>query len=604
VDANSENQGSARSLPLTKIQRFEGKVPTSGIWLLLSGELVRGDDTIAYGRVAHYNPNRDYLGWMLEWTSPTGQAPAWKAITSGATPELVVDETVGLEPQFQVYQVQPRQFLPDPIQLEAISLSDPAFNTETYSKIMTLARSGLWSPALAWFKSLRRASEANPALWSNAAQAEMDFVRLHAEATQAQAEKSWASPSQQVLTNLIDGRWARALSVFQASVDNSREVASLLKGDADRLWNRVEATLKVDPVQTDAKAWGALIVGAKKDKAAAIAWLKKQPQTNAATIARISKLLDRLDPNFSDVILPSTHLSQVVGTAEPLKRINPADWWQLKNSNLKLETGQTWYEVQVAGFYDGQRWRRSNFSDLKFSKADGAEPLWNLLGLTTDPQLQILVWTNAAQQDAIFATAKAVQLQGGTLRILVAGDPLPTPASSGQSLPRPLALTTTALQWATPAVTTLADLNQQQPKLAIPILKALGTELQQSNQLPTGVTATPAGLLQQSEIGSWQLQQIDLTGNQQPEAVFTLDPETLASLQVDQPTSQKRPSGRSRTLIVSDTGAVLYNEFDGTTQQSLLAIADLGDGGTPTLVINGSAGYRLQRWSVKKQQFE
>nr|WP_290226202.1 hypothetical protein [Trichocoleus desertorum] len=603
VDANSENQGSARSLPLTKIQRFEGKVPTKGVWLLLSGELVRGDDTVAYGRVAHYNPEREYLGWMLEWTSPTGQPPAWKAITSGDTPELVVDQTVGLEPQFQVYQVQPRQFLPDPIQLEAISLSEPAFDTATYSKIMTLARSGLWSPALAWFKSLQQASESNPELWSNAAQAEMDFVRLHAEATQAQAEKSWASPSQQVLTNLIDGRWARALSVFQASVDNSQEVASLLKGDADRLWNRVEAALKVDPAQTDAKAWGALIVGAKKDKAAAIAWLKKQPQTNSTAIARISKLLDRLDPNFSDTIPPSTHPSQVVGTAEPLKQINPADWWQLQNSSLKLEPGQIWYEVQVTGFYDGKSWRRSDFSDLKFSKTDGAEPLWNLLGLTTDPQIQILVWTDTAQQNTIFATAKAVQLQDGTLRILAAGDPLPTP-TSGQPLPNPLALTSTALQWAAPTVTTLADLNQQQPKLAIPILQALGAELEQSNQLPTGVTATPTSLLQQSEIGSWQVQQIDLTGNQQPEAVFTLDPATLASLQLDQPTSQQPSSARSRTLIISDTGTMLYNEFDGTAQQSLLAIADLGDGGIPALVIDGTTGYRLQRWSTKKQQFE
>ncbi|HEY9805541.1 MAG TPA: hypothetical protein V6D04_03180, partial [Candidatus Obscuribacterales bacterium] len=68
VEANSENQGSARSLPLTSIQRFEGRVPTSGVWLLLSGQMVRGDDTIAYGRIAHYNPEREYLGWMAEWT--------------------------------------------------------------------------------------------------------------------------------------------------------------------------------------------------------------------------------------------------------------------------------------------------------------------------------------------------------------------------------------------------------------------------------------------------------------------------------------------------------------------------------------------------------
>lgn len=602
VEANSENQGSARSLPLTKIQRFEGRVPISGVWLLLSGQMVRGDDTIAYGRIAHYNPDREYLGWMTEWTSPTGEVPTWQAITSGATPELVVNQTVGLEPQFQVYQVQPRKFLLDPIHLEAIALSDPAFETETYDKIMTLARSGLWSPALAWFKSLRQASEANPELWSNAAQAQMDFVRLHAEATQAQAEKSWASPSQQVLTNLIDGRWARALSVFQASVDNSHEVASLLEGDADRLWNRVEAALKVDPIQTDAKTWGALIVGAKKDKAAAIAWLKKQPKTDSAAIARISKLLDRLDPNFSDVIPPSTHLSQVVGTANPLKQINPADWWQLKNSKLQLEAGQAWYEIEVTAFYDGKRWRRSSFSDLKFSKADGAEPLWNLLGLTTDPQLQILVWSDTAQQNTISATAKAVQLQGNSLRILAVGDPMPPPTSD-QPLPNPLALTTTALQWASPPMIALAELNQQQPKQASPILQALGTELERSNELPPDVTGTADSLLQKTEIGSWQVQQIDLTGNQQPEAVFTLDPETRASLRLDQPTAEKRDRAKSRTVIVSDTGAVIYNEFAGSSE-SLLTIAEIGDGGIPVLVIDGPTGYRLERWSTKKQQFE
>ncbi|HEY9749351.1 MAG TPA: hypothetical protein V6C63_11765 [Allocoleopsis sp.] len=602
VEANSENQGSARSLPLTSIQRFEGRVPTSGVWLLLSGQMVRGDDTIAYGRIAHYNPDREYLGWMAEWTSPTGEVPTWQAITSGATPELVVNQTVGLEPQFQVYQVQPRKFLPDPIHLEAIALSDPAFDTETYGKIMTLARSGLWSPALAWFKSLRQASENNPELWSNAAQAQMDFVRLHAEATQAQAEKSWASPSQQVLINLIDGRWARALSVFQASVDNSHEVASLLEGDADRLWNRVEAALKVDPMQTDAKAWGALIVGAKKNKAAAIAWLKKQPKTNAAAIARISKLLDRLDPNFSDAIPPSTHLSQIVGTANPLKQINPADWWQLKSSKLQLEAGQAWYEVEVTAFYDGKRWWRSNFSDLKFSKTDGAEPLWNLLGLTTDPQLQLLVWSDTAQQNTIFATAKAVQLQGSTLRILAAGDPMPT-ATSDQPLPNPLALTTTALQWVSPPMITLAELNQQQPKQASPILQALGTELERSNELPPDVTGTAASLLQETEIGSWQVQQIDLTGNQQPEAVFTLDPETRASLQLDQLTTEKRDRAKPRTVIVSDTGTVIYNEFTGSSE-SLLTIAEIGDRGIPVLVIDSPTGYRLERWSPQKQKFE
>jgi hypothetical protein len=48
---------------------------------------------------------------------------------------------------------------------------------------------------------------------------------------------------------------------------------------------------------------------------------------------------------------------------------------------------------------------------------------------------------------------------------------------------------------------------------------------------------------------------------------------------------------------------VLYSEFS-STPESLLTIADLGDGGTPVLVINTPTGYRLQRWSAKQKRFE
>ena len=45
----------------------------------------------------------------------------------------------------------------------------------------------------------------------------MDVIRLHSQLTKTQAEKNWASPSQQVLADLIDGRWEKALQVFEAS---------------------------------------------------------------------------------------------------------------------------------------------------------------------------------------------------------------------------------------------------------------------------------------------------------------------------------------------------------------------------------------------------
>ncbi|HEY9616369.1 MAG TPA: hypothetical protein V6C64_05995, partial [Microcoleaceae cyanobacterium] len=118
VDAHSADQGSSTVLPLTKWQRFEGNAPRKGVWLLLSGEWDEGDATIAYGRIIHYNPEQFYLSPKLQWTSPGGHLPEWREITGGGTAELIVDQTIGLEPQFEIYQVKPLNFMPSPLQLE------------------------------------------------------------------------------------------------------------------------------------------------------------------------------------------------------------------------------------------------------------------------------------------------------------------------------------------------------------------------------------------------------------------------------------------------------------------------------------------------------
>ncbi|HEY9884451.1 MAG TPA: hypothetical protein V6C98_12655, partial [Thermosynechococcaceae cyanobacterium] len=132
INTGDENQGSTRSLPLMTLNRFEGKVPTQGVWLNLSGRWLRGDGTIAYGQVLHYNPRRFHLHQMLEWSSPVGQEPVWQEMFGGGSPELVLDQTVGMEPQFQIYQVKPRNFIPSPLQLESLSLLEPAIDDHAY----------------------------------------------------------------------------------------------------------------------------------------------------------------------------------------------------------------------------------------------------------------------------------------------------------------------------------------------------------------------------------------------------------------------------------------------------------------------------------------
>ena len=61
---------------------------------------------------------------------------------------------------------------------------------------------------------------------------------------------------------------------------------------------------------------------------------------------------------------------------------------------------------------------------------------------------------------------------------------------------------------------------------------------------------------------------------------------------------------KPRTMIFSDTGALLYSEFSQNANSSLTAIADLGDNGSLALVINNQNTYSLKRWSEQHKQFD
>ncbi len=295
VDATSTNQGSSRKLPLTQLQRYEGTVPTPGLWFNVSGQRTRGNEAIAYGQIVYYYPKTHHLSVKLSWTSPTAEQPVWKNITGGNPSELLVNQTIGMEPQFEIYQVKPQPFLYSPVQLEAISLSNSQLDETHYQTALGLARNRLWSTSLAWLQGLQTRS---PHLWTEAIQAQMDLIQWHAQATQTQADNSWASPSQQILANLLDGRWERATMVFAQSLTASQETVGLLKADQGRLFNRVKAALQANPRKLEIKVWGALLLAAQQSPAQAIAWLKKQPHTSPTDITRIRALIQRLDPNF------------------------------------------------------------------------------------------------------------------------------------------------------------------------------------------------------------------------------------------------------------------------------------------------------------------
>ncbi|NJN86221.1 MAG: hypothetical protein HC881_07785, partial [Leptolyngbyaceae cyanobacterium SL_7_1] len=184
----SDSLGSSRSLPLLSVDRMVGTSPSANlVWFQLGGQWKQGNTQLAFGQVGYYDPTQSRLHLLTQWTSPAGKAAAWQDAIAGGTTELVVDQTIGLEPGFKVYQLMGTSDR----QLQPISLSQAALDNATYQRAIALAQSGLWSPALVlmqWVKAR--------AAWSASAQAQLAVVELHAQATRQQAERSWENPSQ------------------------------------------------------------------------------------------------------------------------------------------------------------------------------------------------------------------------------------------------------------------------------------------------------------------------------------------------------------------------------------------------------------------------
>ncbi|MGF2035064.1 MAG: hypothetical protein RMZ43_007085 [Nostoc sp. CmiVER01] len=600
LDGTSELQDISISLPLTEVQRFEGATPSPGVWFDLHGQRQQGTAAIRYGYVVYYNPERRNLLQMLSWTSPNGQLPKWRQVTGDGTKELVLDQTVDLEPHFQVYQVKPLKLFLKPIQLEAITLESPALKDSAYQNALSIARSGLWTPAFEWLKFIKKQHKG---VLSEAAQAQMDLIRLHSQLTKTQAEKIWASPSQEVLADLIDGRWGKALQVFEASPHNAQEIATLLKVDKKRLWNRTVAALRVNPDRLEVQAWFALILKVQQGEEHANSWLKAQPKITKDNLAYIQGLLARLNIEGTSQI-SSTHPSQIVGTVQPITQVTNTDWLQANSSaDLKLTDNQVWYQVEVSAFYDGKRWLNSPFDNFNPPKTDTAKFLWKTLGISSDPEIQIVVWLPNGEQQITIAAIKAVQLRGKVLRLLAAGPKIPENQNDVLQ-PKPLALTNAALEWVQPSPITLRELYQQNPQGVKVILSSLWKSLQQFDEVPGG--AIPSFEQMQEKLGDWPVQVIDLTNNARPEIILTISAGAIASLNQLTPESQgENPEQRrDRTIILSDRNEVIYTDFTGNDLQRLSAIAKLSGVQSLALLVENAHNYSLRRWSEKNQRFE
>ncbi|MEH1944114.1 MAG: hypothetical protein V7L01_28400 [Nostoc sp.] len=600
LDGTSESQDINTPLPLTQVQRFEGGTPSPGVWFNLRGQRQQGSGAIAYGYIIYYNPERTNLLQMLSWTSPNGQLPKWQQVTGNATKELVINQTVALEPRLQVYQVKSVKLFLKPIQLEAITLKSSFLKDSAYQNALSIARSGLWTPAFEWLKFIKKQHKG---VLPEAAQAQMDLIRLHSQLTKTQAQKNWASPSQEALADLIDGRWGKALQVFEASPHNAQEIATLLKADEKRLWNRTAAALRVNPNRLEVQAWFALILAVQRGEEHANSWLKAQPKITKDDLAYIQALLARLNGEAASQ-LSSTHPSQIIGTVQPITKVINTEWLQPNSpADLKLTDNQVWYQVEVSAFNDGKSWLNSPFENLNPPKTDAAKFFWKTLGITSDPEIQIVVWLPNGEQKITIAAIKAVQLQGKVLRLLAAGPKIPE-NQNDLLQPKPLALTNAALEWVQPSPITLQELHQQNPSGVKVILSSVWQSLQQSGEVPAG--PIPSFEQMQENVGDWPVQVIDLTNNAQPEIILTISAGAIASLNQSTPEIQGENTEQhgDRTIILSDGNKVIYTDFTGNNLQKLSAIAKLSGVQSPALLVENAHNYSLRRWSEKNQRFE
>ncbi len=281
--------GSDQPLPLTQSDIYN-PAPQPGLWLRLTGLQTQGSSVSTYGQIFYFDPRRERLDLMTNWVSPPGEVPQWQQVTGDNVPELVVNQTVGLEPQYAVYQLKMTDGVAH--QLKPITLMEPALDAPAYLDGLTLAKSGLWTPALALLKQNK---QDNSKRWNPAAQAQLDYIQIHANVTQAQAKQPSASTVQRIMGYLVNGSWLPALDVLQSDRSARLEIREMLLSDTGRLANRIDTTLKVSPGDTSVVAWGALLRMIRGSEAQAIAWTQRQSNGGTATVTLVQKLFKQLN---------------------------------------------------------------------------------------------------------------------------------------------------------------------------------------------------------------------------------------------------------------------------------------------------------------------
>jgi hypothetical protein len=311
-------------LEFDTIERLDNNAPkSSSVWLSLKGER---QQLGSYGQVLQYSPKTSTLTAMVPWSSPNSELPRWENVAAGGTPELVVDQTIGLETLYQIYSLQPNSRKPGKFDLQAIDLKKPALDDRDYQDALKLANTGLWSLALKRLETLGKSVfDDNPI-----AGLQRDVIAYHAKTFKEQAEAKSASTSQQVQSSLLDGRWEKAIAMIKAAPEDRDAVIDLLNADSGQLLRRLQVATELNPGNGALQAWNAAMKLARDGKKGALAWLKTQPANGDR-----NQFLTDLAPTLRPSPKPSptaspTATPTVSPTANPTPKAEEKlpDWWK------------------------------------------------------------------------------------------------------------------------------------------------------------------------------------------------------------------------------------------------------------------------------------
>lgn len=564
-------------------------VATDGLWLTLEGSWQQQGLTLRYGQLLHVDPQAQRLELLAPWSSPANRPPQWADLDGDGPSDLIINETVGLEPALRGLQVMPGPRL-QPVSWVRVPV-DAGAQAGDYQQALRLARSGLWQPAQAQLSNLKTTLAQD---WNPAAETQLRLMDRHAAITRQQAEQDWSTPTQHILALLIDGRWEPALTRLETSPELLPTLLNRLAVDQGRLWNRISAAAALPDPPPAVYVWGGLALKAQQNQpsnrdGATPDWLNRQPvpatarqrlakvlatlttpQAQSVASARVGATAAIATPHsptaqaVGNIAMPT--VNALIGQARPISA--PQAGYAAPGQSLDAALGQ-WYAIDLRAVHQNQVWQPGN-GPIPAQATPAA--VWPMVQPAAQASPQMLRWVSLTAGVSAPLTVRGLSLIDGTVTLLATG-----PAANASALP-PLVFSQGALMW----------LDASQGQRAEPgAIAAATAAIFGDPPLPIEAMANVA---QHS---------LDLTDDGQLERVLTWD--SAALTQMKNWRAQIETTS-PKTIILDADNQLLYSDM--FAPQTVVALTNPAGGGPVGLLVYRAGGYELLSWQTAGRQFK